>query len=129
MTASPKVSTVPGVVSRICAVSSSRVLPQLAMFPATISVTVESPGGGGGAAAIVAEVVPGALDAPRLSVTTRLTEYVPAAAWRGAGGAPVPLAPSRNVRAWGSGVLPWGSDEALPSNCPPLPATPAYGPP
>src|SRR5207248_4018194 len=99
MTASPNVSTVPGSVSRICAVSSSLFVPQLAMLPATISVTVESPGGGGGAAAIVAEVVPGALDAPRLSVTTRVTEYVPAAAYTCVGVAPVPLAPSPNVQA------------------------------
>src|ERR1051325_8550488 len=102
MTASPKVSTVPGMVSRICAVSSSRVLPQLAMFPATISVTDESPGGGGGgggAAAIVAVVVPGALDAPRLRVTTGPTESAPAAAELWAGVGPVPLAPSPNVQA------------------------------
>src|SRR2546421_622299 len=98
------------------------------MLLATMSGTPESPGGGGGGGGgagrgtggwfgvdpMVAVVVAGALEAPRLSVTTRATVKLPVAAYAWAGVAPLPLAPSPKVQAYVSGTFPSGSEDVLP---------------
>ena len=66
-TLSPKATTVPGIVSRFCAVSSSLPSPQVAMSPAPTSTTKPP------AVAIVAVVAAGGLARPRVSVTVSVT--------------------------------------------------------